>query len=150
LDLSEGGINRAREKYPQIPFKVGSVYDNLRATFNGMERFDAVVAVEVVEHLYSPATFVSRVSESLKPGGIVVVTTPYWGYLKNLALALTNRIDRSLTALWEGGHIKHWSRQTLTTLFEQRDFETIYFSGADRRIPYLWSGMVMAFRKQSS
>ena len=29
--------------------------------------------------------------EALKPGGILVITTPYWGYLKNIVLALTNR-----------------------------------------------------------
>jgi len=150
LDLSNGGIDRARGRYPNIPFAIGSVYDDLRTAFNGVTQFDAIVAVEVIEHLYSPATFVTRVHEGLAPGGLAVVTTPYWGYLKNISLALTNRIDRSLTALWEGGHIKHWSRRTLTMLFEQHGFKVASFNGAGRRIPYLWNGMVMAFQKRAN
>jgi 2-polyprenyl-3-methyl-5-hydroxy-6-metoxy-1,4-benzoquinol methylase len=151
VDLSKGGIDHARERYPHLQFATGSVYDDLRRVFSGVPRFDAIIAVEVIEHLYSPATFVSRIHEALPAGGIAVITTPYWGYVKNVGLALSNRMDRSLTALWEGGHIKHWSRRTLTTLFEQQHaFKAIYFSGAGRKIPYLWSGMVMAFRKESS
>jgi len=83
----------------------------------------------------------------LDAGGLLIVTTPYWGYLKNVALALTNRMDASLTALWDGGHIKHWSRKTLSTLLTEQSFEVIGFSGAGRRVPYLWNSMVMVARK---
>jgi 2-polyprenyl-6-hydroxyphenyl methylase/3-demethylubiquinone-9 3-methyltransferase len=147
LDLSEGGIARAKQTHPHLSFATASVYDDMRTVFSGTSYFDAIVSVEVIEHLYSPATFVNRVRESLTPSGVVVITTPYWGYFKNVALALTNRVDRSLTALWEGGHIKHWSRSTLTQLFERHGFRSVYFSGAGRRIPFLWNGMVMAFKK---
>ena len=100
-----------------------------------------------IEHLYSPRTFTRRALEALRPGGVLILTTPYWGYLKNLMIAVTNRTDRSLTALWEGGHIKHWSRQTLQTLGERQGFEFVAFEGAGRPIPFLWKGMMMVFRK---
>ena len=78
------------------------------------------MAVEVVEHLYAPRIFVQNAYDALRPGGLLVVTTPYWGYLKNVALAVTNRTDAVLSALWDGGHIKHWSRKTMTTLRRRR------------------------------
>src|SRR5207253_2552797 len=112
--------------------------------------FDAIVSVEVIEHLYDPRRFMRRAYEALKPGGLLVLTTPYWGYLKNIALALTNRIDRALTPLWDGGHIKHWSYKTLRALGEELPFEFVAFRGAGRPIPYLWNGMIMVFRKGDS
>ncbi|MDG5749444.1 class I SAM-dependent methyltransferase [Qipengyuania sp. XHP0207] len=132
-------------------FEQASLYDDLLAPF-GHPDISAIVCVEVIEHLYSPLTFVRRAHEALPDGGLLIVTTPYWGWLKNVALAVTNRMDRSLTALWEGGHIKHFSRRTLTQLLEENGFEPVAFRGAgetarQRRIPYLWSGMMMAFRK---
>lgn len=100
-DLSPTAITHAQ--YLGIGrFEVASLYDSLTDPFE-REAFDAIVCVEVIEHLYSPATFVRRAFEGLKPGGLLIVTTPYWGYLKNVVLAVTNRLDRSLTALWEGG-----------------------------------------------
>jgi hypothetical protein len=57
-------------------------------------------------------------------------------------------MDRSLTALWDGGHIKHWSRKTLITLCEEQKFEFVNFTGSSgHRPPLLWNGMMVTFRK---
>jgi 2-polyprenyl-3-methyl-5-hydroxy-6-metoxy-1,4-benzoquinol methylase len=147
IDLSEGGISLAMRRYPACHFAKWSVYDEYQGAFPEVPSFDAIVCVEVIEHLYSPRVLVQRAKEALSPGGLVIVTTPYWGYLKNILLAVTNRLDRSLTALWDGGHIKHWSYRTLRQLFEEQQFEFVQFVGSGRPIPFLWNSMVMAFRK---
>jgi 2-polyprenyl-6-hydroxyphenyl methylase/3-demethylubiquinone-9 3-methyltransferase len=151
IDLSEGGIARATErKAPQALFRVGSVYDDFRELFSECREFDAVVSIEVIEHLHKPRAFIRRAYEGLRTGGLLIITTPYWGYLKNVVLAVSGRMDRALTALWDGGHIKHWSYRTLRTLVEERAFEFVAFRGAGRRIPFLWNGMLMVFRKKAS
>ena len=132
IDLSESAVRAAQERACGV-FKVGSIYDDLCAPF-GLKAFDAVVAVETIEHLYSPRLFVKRVNDALRPNGIFIVTTPYWGYFKNIALAVTNRTDSALTALWEGGHIKHWSRRTLTELMTEQRFELIAFEGCGKGV----------------
>jgi|JI6StandDraft_1071083.scaffolds.fasta_scaffold75841_2 2-polyprenyl-3-methyl-5-hydroxy-6-metoxy-1,4-benzoquinol methylase len=149
MDMSESGIRAAKARGIG-QFEVASVYNNLARRF-GREDFDAIVAVEVIEHLYSPARFAEMAFAAVKPGGVVVITTPYWGYAKNIVLAVTNRIDRSLTALWEGGHIKHFSRKTLSQLMRNAGFEVTEFKGCGEgwrgHAPGLWNGMMMAFRK---
>lgn len=146
LDMSESGIELASARGIGS-FTRASIYDDLTSPFAGVASFDAIVCIEVIEHLYSPRIFVRLAFDALRPGGLLILTTPYWGYLKNVALALTNRIDGSLTALWDGGHIKHWSRKTLSSLLAEQSFEVIGFSGAGRPVPYLWNGMVMVARK---
>lgn len=146
LDQSAGGIAKARERHPKVHAVCGSLYDDLALQL-GVEVFDAVISIEVIEHLYSPRMFLRRVHEALRPGGLLIVTTPYWGYLKNIALAVTDRMDRALTSLWEGGHIKHWSYRTLRQLLEEQGFEFVAFHGTGRKIPWFWSGMLMVARK---
>ncbi len=129
-------------------FRRASVYDDLIEPFSDVEAFDAIIAVEVIEHLYSPRDFIRRAEAALRPGGMLILTTPYWGYWKTLALALAGRVDEMHTALWDGGHIKHWSRKTLTALVEERSFRLTAFDGDARRpIPYLWRGMMLTFEK---
>jgi 2-polyprenyl-3-methyl-5-hydroxy-6-metoxy-1,4-benzoquinol methylase len=147
MDLSEGGIARAKAAYSGIRFCKASIYDPYLPTFEIKDPFDAIVSIEVIEHLHSPRTFMKRAYEALKPGGLIIITTPYWGYLKNLLLAFTNRIDRALTVLWEGGHIKHWSYATLLRLGTEHGFEFESFHGTKGRPPFLWKGMIMVFRK---
>jgi SAM-dependent methyltransferase len=40
-------------------------------------RFDTIVAGELIEHVERPGDLLSRAAEHLKPGGRVVITTPY-------------------------------------------------------------------------
>ena len=110
-DLSETGIEHATKLIPEGHFEVASVYEDLTRPFQVMS-FDGIVCIEVIEHLYSPASFAIRAFEALRPGGILVISTPYWGYLKNVALAVSGRLDRYHTVLWEGGHIKHFSKNS--------------------------------------
>jgi 2-polyprenyl-6-hydroxyphenyl methylase/3-demethylubiquinone-9 3-methyltransferase len=143
-DTSTSGIAIAQGHAPER-FRLGSAYDDMTALFAERPRFDAIVAAEVVEHLFAPRDFVARTREALVPGGLLVLTTPYHGYLKNLALAIAGHMDTHFSALWDGGHIKFWSKQTLSHLLREQGFHTITFDGAGR-LPLLWKAMIMTAR----
>lgn len=151
IDLNKSAI-RAAQARGVGTFVLSSLYDDMLHPFR-LSHFDAVISVETIEHLYSPRLFLSRANDALRPGGLLVITTPYWGYLKNLALALTNRTDKALTVLWDGGHIKHFSRATLTKMASEAGFEVVAFEGCGEGIraltPYLWNGMLMVFQKRN-
>ncbi len=85
----------------------------------------------------------------LKPGGMIVVTTPYHGYLKNLMLAVFGKMDRHFTVLWDHGHIKFWSRKTLTKALTEIGFQDVEFAGSGR-VPYIWKSMVLKAVKPNS
>ena len=74
-----------------------------------------------------------------------MISTPYHGYLKNLVMAATGKMDAHFTVLWDGGHIKFWSRKTLTQLLEEFGFEVIGFKGSGR-FPYIWKSMFIRAR----
>jgi 2-polyprenyl-6-hydroxyphenyl methylase/3-demethylubiquinone-9 3-methyltransferase len=143
-DASEKGINFARSSWPKGRFEVHSVYDNLPQKFGS--NWDVVISSEVIEHLYNPRLFIQNVHELLKPGGFVIITTPYHGYLKNLVIALAGAMDRHFSVLWNGGHIKFWSYKTLKSLLSEAGFYDFKFYGAGR-LPLLWKAMVVSARK---
>ena len=142
IDASKIRIKHGLERYDSIMLKQYSIYDNYKFAFDDVDGFDAIVSMEVVEHLYSPEEFISRANDALLPGGVIVLSTPYHGYIKNLVLAATGKMDSHFTALWEGGHIKFWSKKTLGELLKKGGFKNIGFVGAGRT-PFLWKSMVM-------
>ena len=109
-------------------FAVSSVYDSLTKPFE-VDHFDASVCIEVVENLCNPRQLIRTVYQSLRAGSLLVITTPYWDSIRNIALAVANRTDLALTALWVGGLIKHFSRRTLIELVTEQVFEFIEFEG---------------------
>jgi 2-polyprenyl-6-hydroxyphenyl methylase/3-demethylubiquinone-9 3-methyltransferase len=142
VDASTSGIAQARQHYGSIAFHLADLTSSLPSTLPA-QSFDAIISTEVIEHVFEPRCFTRNAFDLLKPGGHCLITTPYHGYLKNLALALTGGMDRHFTALWDYGHIKFWSRRTLGVLLEETGFQNLEFLGIGR-LPWLWKSM--AFR----
>jgi 2-polyprenyl-6-hydroxyphenyl methylase/3-demethylubiquinone-9 3-methyltransferase len=130
--------------YPHIPLHVGSAYDNLATTYG---RFPIVLSLVVVEHLYDPKAFARVAFDLLEPNGALLLSTPYHGYCKNLVMAALNKFDRHHDPLWDHGHIKFWSRRTLTTLLMGAGFLQPEFILVGRHIPALAKSMIAVARK---
>lgn len=143
VDTSESGVARARDAYPTCRFGIANAYDDLAAVYG---RFPLVVSLEVIEHLFDPRLFARRLYELAEPDGVVMVSTPYHGYAKNLALALSGSFDAHFTALWDGGHIKFFSIRTLLSLLEEAGFIDIRFRRVGR-IPIIAKSMVAIARR---
>src|ERR1035438_9032616 len=79
----------------------------------------AVISVEVIEHVYDPRGMLTNISSLLKTGGTLVLTTPYHGYLKSLAIAIAGKCDSHYNPLFDGGHIKFWSHRTLAAALSE-------------------------------
>ncbi len=145
VDASEAGIRIARREVPGARFEVMKASERLLDELSEPP-FDVVLSLEVVEHLFAPRDWARGCFEALKPGGLLVCSTPYHGFLKNLALSLTNKWDFHLSPLWDGGHIKFWSRATLSALLAEAGFADLQFAGAGRA-RWLWMSMVMSGRR---
>lgn len=113
LDISLQGIETARRSFPDVTFLNGDVRD-LPGEIS-KQKFDIVLATEVIEHLYSPAEFVHAIKRCIAVKGRLVLTTPYHGYFKNLLIALLGKIDGHFNPLWEGGHIKFFPSRHFAT-----------------------------------
>lgn len=143
VEPSDDGIAAARLSYPTVSFAQGSAYDNLKDLYG---EFDAIVSAEVVEHLYSPHKLIENCYSALSTGGTLVLTTPYHGYLKNLAISVVDGWDKHFTALHEHMHIKFWSKATLTTLLENGGFPDQDWRLVGR-VPFLAKSMISISRK---
>jgi 2-polyprenyl-3-methyl-5-hydroxy-6-metoxy-1,4-benzoquinol methylase len=71
VDLSEFVIQAARERYPTLDFRVGDI-----EAVSCTQKYDAVFAFELIEHVISPKTFLSAAKELIVDGGLLVLTTP--------------------------------------------------------------------------
>lgn len=138
VDPSESGVQSAKAANPAMNIHVGSAYDDLASLYG---QFPLVVSLEVVEHVYAPRDYARTLFSLVEPGGMAVISTPYHGYLKNLALALAGNMDSHFSPLWDHGHIKFWSIKTLTQLLQEAGFVEIRFDFAGR-IPLFAKSMV--------
>jgi 2-polyprenyl-3-methyl-5-hydroxy-6-metoxy-1,4-benzoquinol methylase len=148
-DYDAAGVEIARARNPCVRFHRLGVADDPADLLAREAPFDAVVSTEVIEHLHAPHLLPRFAAAVLRPSGRLIVTTPYHGYAKNLALSVFDRWDHHHTALWHGGHVKFFSRRTLAALLEANGFEVEAFTGLGR-LPWLWRSMGMLARRRAA
>jgi 2-polyprenyl-3-methyl-5-hydroxy-6-metoxy-1,4-benzoquinol methylase len=146
IDASKSGIAIANQTNPGRFFLQDISSNELPNELKGM-LFNTIISTEVVEHLYSPREYFALCRNILEKagGGELIVTTPYHGYLKNIALSLSGKMDNHFTVLWDGGHIKFWSKKTLYRILKEQGFTNMQFTGCGR-LPYLWKSMMISSR----
>jgi 2-polyprenyl-3-methyl-5-hydroxy-6-metoxy-1,4-benzoquinol methylase len=93
------------------------------------EQFDAVVAGEVLEHLFYPATVVSKVAAHLKPGGVFVGSVPNAFSLRHRLRYLAG--TKKHTPLSDPTHVNHFGAGELAALLG-RHFAHVQIVGLGR------------------
>lgn len=140
IDASQSGIEIARANFPKATFLQVEI-DATLPDRTKVQEFDLVVSSDVIEHLYRPGQLIEAAASILKPNGHLLIGTPYHGYLKNVVLSLTGKMDSHFGVHDDGGHIKFFSVKTLTALLEKHGFSDLVFTFYGRA-PWLWMNMI--------
>lgn len=140
VDASTSGIRIARNAYPEARF----IHARIDGELTG--EFDLVISSDVIEHLYRPSDLLEAARSLLRPNGHVLIGTPYHGYLKNLVLAATGKMEAHFSALHDGGHVKFFSVNSLSKLMLSHSFADLKFAFYGRA-PLLWKNMICQARK---
>jgi 2-polyprenyl-3-methyl-5-hydroxy-6-metoxy-1,4-benzoquinol methylase len=124
LDVDKDGVSEAREAGYDVRLASAESFD-----FD--ERFDTVVAANVVEHLASPGAMLECARDHLVPDGRLLITTPRTHLPWNLLQQLKN--ERGIQPHPE--HTMWFCRATLTELLERTGFEVLHYRswGFDRQ-----------------
>jgi ubiquinone biosynthesis O-methyltransferase len=128
IDLSGTGIEQAQKiKGEKLTFMNMSIEDMI----DSKKKFKFITSFEVIEHQYLPDDFLNKINQILDDNGILLLSTPYNGYIKNLIISLIGKNDWHYNPLWRHGHIKFFSVKTLTKILKECNFEIIKkkFSG---------------------
>jgi len=121
IEPDEEQFKACQRNFPHLSVKRASCYEN--PTELDLGQFDLVISNDVIEHLYYPRKLVSFARSLVKPAGMVITCTPDFGsYWKNIAYSLTNKWDQVHSPLWEGGHIKFFSKNSLELIFKEGGF----------------------------
>ena len=140
VDPSSSGIELAKKyESAQLRFECGSTADDLAGRYGA---FPMVISLEVIEHCPSSREFIRAFRSVLQPGGLGIFSTPYHGYLKNLALVASGNFDRHFDPLWEGGHLKFFTLAKLRELLNEAGFARYEFKRIGRISTFAKTTMV--------
>jgi methionine biosynthesis protein MetW len=99
--------------------------------------FDAVVTLDVIEHVFDPVRFVREIHRVLRPGGALVISTPNIRKLQRIWSIVRGRFPRTSydPVGFDGGHLHYFTSLDLKTLLEDNGYHVVLVDGicGDRR-----------------
>lgn len=108
--------------------------------------FDAMILSEVLEHLVEPWAALRKLREALRPGGLVLASSPnisHWRVIRELAHGRFNLADQGV---FDRTHMRWFTPATYAAMFEQSGYEVLRvdpvtpFSGRTQLISQLTKG----------
>ncbi len=119
--------------------------ESLASKFPG-EQFDVVFCLEIIEHLFSPDALLRDLHSVLKPGGVLILSTPNLAYWLNRLLLLAGitpmlmenssevKLGRRFKFLGQGqgteGHIRVFTYTAMLELMDRCNFDVVRTRGS--------------------
>ena len=144
IDVSEAAIRYATQQYPGIQFDALEAQELLS---EHARTFDCVFSSEVIEHLFDVGCYLDAVQALLKPDGVFVLTTPFHGLIKNLAIDFFGYASH-YDPLEQ--HIRFFNRQSLTRCLEASGLTPVTWTGYGRPWPFWKSFFVVCHQSNQN
>jgi 2-polyprenyl-3-methyl-5-hydroxy-6-metoxy-1,4-benzoquinol methylase len=119
IDISKKAISECTKSARALNLKSTNFFQSYFPDgFTLGEKYDYVVFTEVIEHLENDISAVKKIEQLLKPGGLLLLSTPSISAPLH-RLGLTNSFDR------EVGHLRRYSLAQLKELLKMNGFISI-------------------------
>jgi 2-polyprenyl-3-methyl-5-hydroxy-6-metoxy-1,4-benzoquinol methylase len=143
IDISEKAIEMALEKYPNNHFRQASL--NKIPCENAS--FDSIVMVEVIEHLVDIDGTLGDLSRVLKPGGLLLITTSDFNWLKAVIIAMFY-FEKYFYPT--NPHIRFFTKTTLAEVLLAHGFKVIKYSWNGSYLGLMPKGQMVLARKNKN
>jgi len=140
VDLSPAAVSKARAAVPVARLETASLEQGLPFA-SGV--FAAIWCTEVLEHLFDVHSALTELNRVLMPGGLLVLTVPFHGLVKNLLIALGG-FERHFNPYLS--HLRFFTRKSLGACLARSGFMALSWVGVGRYWP-LWMSHFVVARK---
>jgi 2-polyprenyl-3-methyl-5-hydroxy-6-metoxy-1,4-benzoquinol methylase len=141
IEIAEAAIAQGRASHPEVELIQHSVED--RPWPVPSQSFDCVVAFEVIEHLLRPTELLAGAHAALVPDGHLAISTPYHGFVKNVAVAAF-RFESHFDVV--GEHVRFITDRAMRDLLEANGFDVLEVIHLGRFRP-LWANTFVWAKK---
>lgn len=118
LDVSRAALDEAQKLLPEA--ELHKIEDGGKFPLPD-NSVDFIFTSEVIEHVYDTENAAKELYRILKPGGEMLLTTPYHNFIKNLLILLSGKFDKHFDPV--GPHVRFFSGKTLFGLLERQGFK---------------------------
>ena len=126
FDLSAAGVEKAQARNPDLRERLW--VDTLETLTLAPNSYDVICLWDVIEHIWDPAPGMEKLWNGLKPGGLLVISTP------NIGARTAKLMGKRWAFMTPPEHLSFFDKQSMTYLFETHlNGEIIHWRSVGKR-----------------
>jgi 2-polyprenyl-3-methyl-5-hydroxy-6-metoxy-1,4-benzoquinol methylase len=122
IELSPEAADRARTRLDRVV--VGDV-SKVDVGELAAEPFDALLLIDVLEHLVDPGAALQGLLQTLKPGGLVLASIPNVAHVWVIANLLAGRWPQKDSGIFDRTHVRFFARRDMVRLLDGAGLEVL-------------------------
>ncbi len=124
LEIDDEAIEKAKP-YCELIFKADLNSSDWPRLLDDFERFDVVLAADVLEHLYDPWAALQHMATLINPDGYLVISLPHIGHAAVLGCLMNGDFDYHDWGLLDRTHIRFFCLKNMEDLFAQAKLKIV-------------------------
>jgi 2-polyprenyl-3-methyl-5-hydroxy-6-metoxy-1,4-benzoquinol methylase len=136
------GIERDRAAAEQAERRLSRVWRRSLdepGAFDGMGPYDAVLFLDVLEHLFDPWRVLEAARGVLRPGGVMHVVVPNVAHVSVVRRLMQGRFEYTDVGTMDRTHVRWFTRASIRECFEQAGLMRVEVT-AEPLVPHLDAG----------
>jgi SAM-dependent methyltransferase len=121
IELFEAAAHKARARLSDVI--VGNA-ESLPLDFPKAS-FDGLILSEVLEHLIEPGRLLARLAPALKPGAMVLASSPNVSHWRVVREVIAGRFDLADQGVFDRTHMRWFTPSTYRALFEAAGYDVV-------------------------
>lgn len=116
VEIDADAIDRVRPYCDQV-IRADLNSSNWPELINALEKFEVVVAADVLEHLYDPWSNLKKIASFIAPDGYAVISLPHAGHASVISCLLNGDFQYRDWGLLDRTHIRFFCLKNIEDLF---------------------------------
>jgi len=122
IELDPGAADEARRRLDGV---VTGDLSSVELAALGGQPFDAMLAIDVLEHLADPADALARLVGMLRAGGLLVACIPNVAHVWVMANLLVKRWPQKASGIFDRTHLRFFAKRDMVALLREAGLEVV-------------------------
>lgn len=133
IDIDDADVTLARQKLRKAEVINVETATELTAIFK--DKYDAILFIDVIEHLVDPVAALKKVKSLLKPEGVVIFSIPNMSHVSVRLSLLEGDFTYTQTGLLDKTHLHFYTGKEVQRVFSEAQYRIDNFSCSSLQYP---------------
>jgi 2-polyprenyl-3-methyl-5-hydroxy-6-metoxy-1,4-benzoquinol methylase len=145
VDISGVALEMAAKQYDHV-IKSNIENGEFLKELQG-KKFDYIVCLEVLEHLFHPVSLLNRLKDAVTVDGFIIISAPNFAFYRNRYATLKGDYPMEEILFDDIEHLHHWTYYSLLKLFQKTQLKIVDWD-CDYDMPLILKALPLSVKKR--